>query len=431
MEVSVSAGDGLERRMTVQIPEEQIGPEVDKRLQSLQRTARLDGFRPGKVPIKVLRKKYSQGVRHEVLTGLVEATYSRALAQEGLKPAGAPAIEDLRDEQGAGCSYTAKFEVYPEIEIPDPSGFELVRETAEVTEADVDNMLETLRAQRVVWDDVDRPAAEGDQVVADFTGKMDGEPLEGAAGTDVPVEIGSGRLIDGFETGLVGLKAGDTRTLDLTFPENYHAEKLAGRPVSFDVEVKKVQEKRLPELDEAFVRSFGIESGRVEDLRADVRANMERELREALLNRAKGKVIEALLAAGTPEVPQVMVRAEAERLAGGAGAAAQGGQAPDPAMFLGEAEHRVAVALLMSEIVNTKDIQVDRDRVRQQVEEIASSYEDAQQVVDWYYSDPQRLREVESLVMENQVVEWVLERAQVTEEQRSFDDIMKPGQTRS
>lgn len=416
--------------MTVQIPEEQISPEVDKRLQSLQRTVKLDGFRPGKVPFKVLKQKYSAGVRHEVLTGLVEATYPQALMQEGLKPAGAPSIEDLTDQKGDGFSYTATFEVYPDIQVPDVSTFELVRETAEVTDQDVDAMLETLRAQRATWEDADRPAEMGDQVIADFAGTVDGAPLEGGAGSDVAIELGTGRLIDGFEAGLVGLAAGEQKTLELSFPEGYHAEQLSGKPVSFEVTVKKVQSKRLPEFDEEFVRSFGIESGQVADLKADVRLNMERELKDALKNRAKGRVIEALLGAADLDVPQALVKAEAERIAAAA-KADPNRPSLDADTLQPEARRRVAVALLMTEIVSANEIKLDEDKVREQVNDIAASYEDSKQVVDWYYGDPQRLNEIQSLVVENQVVDWVLERARVTEERRSFDEIMKPGQTSS
>lgn len=433
MQVTVDAGEGLERRLTVQVPEEQISPEVQKRLNSMRKTARIAGFRPGKVPMKVLERRYGKDVRGEVISGLIQSSFMEAVAKEDLAPAGAPTIDAVNDVAGGGFSYTAVFEVYPQVAIPDVSGFEITRPVAEVTDDDVERMIQTLREQRRTWEDVERPAADGDQVVIDFTGTIEGEAFPGNSATDFPLELGSGRLMDGFEAGLVGAAPGDTRTLELGFPEDYHAKDFAGKPVTFEVTVKKVQEARLPELDEAFFRGFGVNSGTREDFFAEVRNNMERELAEALGSQVKTRVMDALLEASAVEAPQALVEQEAERLRnqarGSLGAASGSVQELDLSLFTGQARRRVGLGLLLAEVVKEKGLEADQERVRRRVEDIAASYEDSDQVVAWYFQDRQRLQEIESMVMEEQIVDWVLENARVEDEHTTFDAIMKRGQT--
>ena len=432
MQVTVDTGEGLERRMTVQVPESEIEPEVRKRLQSLSRNVRLDGFRPGKVPLKVVERRYGSDVRGEVVSGVVQSSFLEAVANEQLRPASAPTIDSLEAEQGSGVSYTAVFEVYPEVTVPEVDGLELSRPQAEVTDADVDAMIDTLRRQRRTWETVDREAGEGDQVVVDYVGTIEGEEFPGNKGVDTEVELGAGNLIEGFESGLVGARAGETRSLDLSFPEGYHAAEVAGKPVHFEVTVKEVKAPRLPEIDAEFVQSFGIDSGALEDLRAEVRSNMERELHEKLRSTLKTDVMNGLLAASAPEVPQGLVSQEAERLAQQTmqriGAAAQV-QGLDGSLFQEEARRRVALGLLLSEVAKQHALVADPARVRERVETIASSYEQPDQVVKWYYGDPERLREVESMVLEDQIVDWVLEKAQVSDYRTTFDAMMKAGQT--
>lgn len=432
MQVTVDTGEGLERRMTVQIPESEIQPEVSKRLQSMRRNVRLDGFRPGKVPMKVLERRYGRDVRGEVVSGVVQSSFMKAVQDENLRPAGAPTIDSLDAEQGEGVSYTAVFEVYPEVAVPDLGGVEVARPVAEVTDADVENMIETLRRQRRTWEAVERPAAEGDQVVVDYVGTIEGQDFPGNKGMDTPVELGSGSLIEGFESGLTGASAGEVRTLELTFPEDYHAKEVAGKPVSFEVTVKAVKAPVLPEVDAAFVQGFGVESGSREELAEEVRRNMERELHDKIRATLKKDVMDRMLEASAPQVPQSLVSQEAERLAQqtlqSLGAAGRG-QSLDPGLFEDEARRRVALGLLLAEVARQNAITADPARVRERVETMASSYEQPEQVVAWYYADSDRLSEVESVVLEDQIVDWVLERARVEEYQTTFDAMMKAGQT--
>ncbi len=433
MQVTVEAGSGLERRMTIQVPEERIVTEVATRLKSIARTARIHGFRPGKAPMQVLERHYGRQVRDEVVSEVVQSSFMEALRQEALNPAAGPSIDHVDSVPGSGVSFTAVFEVYPEIALPDLSTLQLTRPRAEVTEQDVDNMIQTLRRQRRSWEAADRDAVEGDRVVLDYRGTINGEDFKGNEAKQVPVELGGGQLIDGFEAGLIGIRAGEERTLELTFPESYHDKEVAGKPVTFHVQASKVEEARLPEVDADFIHSFGIAEGGVEGLRNEVRDNMERELHEALRSKLKEQVMDNLLETCRVEVPKALVDGEAERLAHQTrdSLAAQGGSGINlPAsMFEERARRRVALGLILAELMKLSGLRPDPDKVRARVEAIASSYEEPEQVVRWYYGDRQRLSEIESVVTEEQLVDWLLGQSQVTEAQTTFDDVMKPGQT--
>lgn len=437
MQVSVENTSTLERRMTVQVPEEQVKGEVDKRLSEVRRSARIPGFRPGKVPGKVISQRFGRQVREEVVGELLQSSFFEALQQESLNPAGPPRIEPGDIHAGNGIEFTAIFDVYPEIEPPAPDSLAVQRPAAEVTDGDLDGMLETLRKQRRTWETVERAAAEGDQVVVDFRGTMEGEELEQGKGDEVPMEIGAGRMIPGFEEGLIGASAGDERELDLSFPEEYHAKDLAGKPVHFAIKVHRVEEASLPEITDEFAESFGVAEGGVEGLKNEVRNNMQRELEEALRNTTKTRVMDALIEGAEFEVPQSLVDEESNRgLERRKMELAQYGvdtsNLPlDPSMFADEAKRRVSLGLLLGEVIKRNEIEVDTDKVRERIESIASTYEDPDEVISWYYSQRERLSEIESAVLEDQVVEWILERAQVTEEASSFDALLNPGQTNS
>lgn len=429
MQVSVERQEGLERTLKVEIPSDRIEGAVEERLNRLQKQVRLDGFRPGKVPMRVVRTRYGGQVRQEVVGELIQSTLQEAVTQVEMQPAGSPRIDsaDEQPEEG-GMAYTATFEVYPEIELGEIGDLAVEKPVAEVTEADVDGMIETLRKQRQEFEEVDRPAEQGDRVVIDFVGRIDGEAFEGGSGEDTPVDLGAGRMIDGFEDQLEGIRPGEERELEVTFPEEYGASELAGRNATFSVTCKSVQAGRLPEVDEEFARQFGIESGSVDELRDGLRRNMERELKQALDAQVKRQVMDALVERHPIDVPDALVREEIGRLREQM-KQRLGGQMSDEQLtddlFREEALRRVRLGLLLSELVQRNGIQADDEAVREKVEEMASAYDDPQQVVQHYYENQQMLQGVQAMVVEDRVVDWILERANVTETQTNFDEVMQ------
>ncbi len=429
MQVSVESGEGLERRLLVDLPKEQVESEVERKLSELAKTVRLDGFRPGKVPPRVIRQRFGDQVRQEVYGDLIQKSFYEAVQQTEVAPVGDPSI-DLRDaaEEG-GLSYTATFQVMPEITLADLSGREVVKPVAEVTDADVDEMIEKLRSQRQTWEEVDRPAQDGDRVIIDFKGYIDGEAFEGGSAEEVPLVLGSGSMIDGFESGLLGASAGEERTLEVTFPEDYRAEHLAGKPATFEVKVRRVEASRLPEIDEEFVKEFGIEEGTEEALRAEVRKNMENELEQKISRMVKDAVTDLLREANPVEVPEAMVKREAEHMKQQAmqEMQARGQQSAfdlPASLFEEEARKRVQLSLLMGEIIDKQGLKAEEDEVRAMLERLAASYEDPQEVVDYYMNNPEQRATVEHLVLENKVVDWVLDQVVVKEDKRTFSDVM-------
>ena len=443
MQVSVETTEGLERRLTVALPSDDIESAVDERLRNLGRTARLNGFRPGKVPFKVVKKRYEPQVRSEVLGTMINRSYHDAVEQEKLRPAGQPRIEPVLDRDGAeetpeegadkpGFRFTATFEVYPEFEPVFDDSIKVVRPVVDIEESDVDEMLENLRKQRTGFEPVERAAADGDQVLIDFTGRIDGEAFDGGSAEKAPLVLGSNAMIPGFEEQLVGASAGDERTVTVTFPNEYQAEHLAGREAEFDIVVHEVRESKLPEFDEGLVRSFGIEDGTLESLRADIRGNMERELKQRVDGKVKGQVMDGLVALNPIEVPAALVSEEIGRqreqlmkqMPEGADASFLGDE-----LFREQSERRVRLGLVVGEIIQRRELRAEAAAVREQVERLASAYQDPQQVVDHYYSNPELLRNIEGLVLEEAVTGAVLEAADVTDEPTSFKEIMNPPQT--
>lgn len=435
MQVTVDTTNGLERRMRVQIPEDRVQGEVDKRLGDMARSMRIPGFRPGKTPVKVVRQRFGRAVRDEVVGDMVRSSLVDAIGQEQLNPAGMPTIEPVSSEPGQGVVFTAVFDVYPDIDLPPVESLQIARPRAQVEDADVDRMIETLRRQRRAWESVERPAAIGDRVVINFRGEVDGQALEQGEGTEVPLELGSGRMIPGFEDGLVGANGGQQRPLSLQFPDDYPAAELAGKPVEFSVEVQRVEEGRLPAVDDEFAASFGVADGGAEGLRLEVRNNMTRELNEALSAITKQRVMESLLSGKPVDLPTALVEQERDRaMEQSRTEMIHSGVDPQaielrPEAFEEAARRRVALGLLLNELIKVNDIEVDTEKVRARIETVASTYEDPNEVIGWYYSDPARLSDIESTVLEGQVVDWVLERASVTEERTSFDEVLNPGQT--
>ena len=432
MQVTVETTRGLERCMRVEIPEEKVKGEIDKRLGDLARSVRIPGFRPGKAPLKIVARHYGRQVRDEVVGGIVRESLADALDREHLRPAALPRIASL--ETASGVAYTATFDVLPDITLPQFDSIEIARPVAIVSDEDVDRMMEKMRVQRRTWREVERAATSSDRVVVDLEGHVDGEPVEEVRAKELPVELDAGRMVDGFEDGLVGVQAGDDRTMELSFPESY-PEHLADKPVTFEVKVHRVEEPELPDVDDEFARSLGVEDGGVEGLRGAVRANMEREFDHGLHTLLKQRVMEALLAGDDIELPESMVRNEVARAMQRRHEELEHSGIDhrrielSPDAFEAPVRRRIAFGLVVAEIAREHRIELDHAQVRARVEAIASSYPEPARMLDWFYSDRSRLSGIESLALEEQVVQWVLEHARVTDEPTSFDRILNPGQT--
>ena len=429
MQVSVENTSALERRMTIGVPAERIETEVNKRLQQTARKAKIPGFRPGKVPMSVIRQRYEDGARQDALGDLIQATFYEAVVEQKLNPAGAPSVEPKTFEKGKDLEYIATFEVFPEFSV---AGFESVnveRLSADVADSDLDNMLEILRKQNVSFEVADRAAANEDQLNIDFVGKIDGEEFAGGSATGTQLVLGSGRMIPGFEDGLVGAKAGEERVLNLTFPEDYQNLELAGKTAEFTVTVNTVSAPTLPELNETFFNQFGIKETGIEGFRTEVRKNMERELRQAIKSKVKNQVMDGLLAANPIEVPKALLENEVNRLRVQAVQQFGGNIKPDqlPAeLFEEQAKRRVELGLIVAEVVKQFDLKPDEARVRELIQEMASAYQEPEQVVAWYYKNEQQMNEVRSVVLEEQVVDTVLQKASVTDKAVSYEEAVKP-----
>jgi trigger factor len=422
MQVSVENTGGLGRRMTVQVPAEQIDREVDSRLQSMRATIRLDGFRPGKVPLGVVVKKYGTRVRREVMEQIIHSTLQDALARESLQPAAEPRIEPVESLPGQSLQYVATFEVFPELTAPLDYGFRVVRPVVQIGDADVDGMLEKLRRQRATWRTVDRAARKEDQVVIDFEGTVEGRAFSGGTAKNIPLVLGSGTMVSGFEEQLVGTLASQDRIVRVTFPADYPSREIGGKEVEFAVKVHSVSEMVLPELDDEFARAFGVAEKGMEGLRQEVAANMQRELKQLIKSNLKDQVFSALLERNPVEVPRSLVSDEAVRLR----TRASSSEAANDSVLEHNAERRVKLGVLVTAIVRQNRIQVDPGRVRETVESIAASYEKPEEVVQWYYGKQEMLGGVQSAVMEDQVVDWVLEHSGVLvdDETTTFDRLV-------
>jgi trigger factor len=422
MQVSVENTGGLERRMTVQVPAERIDQEVTSRLQSMKSSIRLDGFRPGKVPLQVVENKYGAQVRQEVIEQVINSTLHEALTQENIRPAGEPSIAPQEANPGEELEFVATFEVFPEIDGAIRFGFTITRPVVEIGAADIESMLEKLRKQRATSSVVDRKAQAGDQVVIDFEGTIDGNPFTGNKGEQVPVVLGSNSMIPGFEDQLAGLTAGEEATINITFPGDYPAGEVAGKAADFRVKVHSVSEMVLPVLDDEFARAFGMEDKGLEGLRAEVTSNMQRELKSIITSNLKDQVFTGLLENNPVEVPRNLVDSELAQLQ-----SQQEYQGTDTVQLEASAERRVKLGVLVSEVVKQNQLQVDPDRVREAIETIAASYEKPEEVIQYYYGSQEVLANVQSAVMEDQVVDWILENAglEIQDDQTTFDALVE------
>jgi len=432
MQVSVETISELNRKMTVHVPEDKIREQVTSRLRSLAGKVKIDGFRPGKVPQSLVEKRFGASVREEVLADMIQSSFYDAIRAEKLNPAGGPLITP--QESGEGLSYVADFEVMPEFVLLPLDVLEVKRFVSEVTEEDLDGMVLRLREQRKTWQEVSRPAAIEDRLIISFEGKVGDESITNGRVEDLPVVLGSNQLIPGFENNLVGATRDSKLSFDLPFPQDYGNEKLAGKIAQFTVDVTKVEEGVLPELNTDFAKAYGIEDGDLETLRTDIKANMEREMNRALQSRTKNSVMEQLFDRHSSlSVPRVLVDQELTQLLAPYKQAAQKrNQGIDEAGLTERlepvAKRRVALGLILNKLIETNRLSVDPKRVRAAVEDLATSYEHPEHVVSWYYSNREQLKQVESMVLEEQVVEVVLAKAKITDEKISFKDLMQPSQ---
>jgi trigger factor len=431
MQVSLTATGGLERRLEVAIPAAEVDGEVANRLNRISRTARLKGFRPGKAPIAVIRQQYGDQVHGEVINDLMRRSFSEAVAREKLNPAGGPRIEPIELKPGADLRYAAVFEILPEVKLQPVADIVIEKPVASVADSDLDAMLDTLRKQRPVFTEVARGAAANDRVTVSFKGTIDGVPFDGGSGENVAITLGAGQVMKEFEEALIGAKPGDAREASATFDADHPKKELAGKPAHFAIQVVKVEEQAPAALDEEFAKGFGIADGSIDALRAEVRANMERELNEAIRQNLRSQVLEKLYERNPLELPRQMVdetvqelQVEMLRRAGVRDAK----QLPPREPFEQPARRRVALGLLMSELVRTAGLKVSREAVQEKLNELASSYSNPEEVRKAYLQNAEMMRQIESQVLEQQAIEWVLGQARVNEKSSSFAELTKFGQ---
>jgi len=434
MQVSVETTSNIERHMTIGVPAQEIDQAVQNRLQETARTVRLNGFRPGKVPMSVVKRRFGDSVRQEIVGEIMRDNYVKALQEQDLNPAGWPRFEPKTMEEGKDLEFVAIFEVLPEIELGDLSAVTIEKPQADVTDADIDTMIDNLRTQQATMKSVKRKSKNKDIVVIDFNGTIDGEEFEGGAAEKHRLTLGSGQMIPGFEKAIVGGKAGEELEIDVTFPEDYHNEELKGKPVKFQVTIHEVEEPQLPELDAEFFKKFGIEAEDEAAFRVEVKKNMERELKQAISNKVKNDVVDALLNSTEFDVPASLVDQEIDRLRQDAvkrfGGQMDFQQLPKE-IFEEQARRRVKTGLLFQEVVKKNELTADAEKVEEKIQEIASTYEQPEEVIAHFNSSPEQKSQIESTVLEDAVVEYVLGQAQITEKAMKYEEAIQAGQAQS
>lgn len=432
MQVSVETTEGLERRLTITVPADKVDTEIQNRLRHIAKTQRIDGFRPGKVPVSVIRKRYGKAVRDEVSAEVMQRNYVDALIGEKINPAGAPAIEQKTNEAGKDLEFVATFEVYPEVQLGDLKSLKIEKPIVAVEDADLEKMLGTLQKQHATWKEVKRKSKKTDKVTIDFNGSIDGEEFDGGKAENFELELGSERMIPGFEKGIIGAKAGEEVTVEVTFPEDYHAENLKGKDAQFAVKVHKVEGQVLPEIDDEFATLFGVTEGGVEALKTEVRKNMERELTQAVKGKVKEQVIRGLLEMHEMDLPKALIKQEIQGLRqqamqrfGGQISPENAPQLPDE-LFEGQAQDRVKTGLLLGEVIKSKDLKVEEERVTALIESMASAYENPEEVVQYYQSNNELMQQMRNVALEEQAIDTLVELADVSDVDASFDEIMNP-----
>lgn len=432
MQVSIETTSGLERRLTVGVPAEQVENEVDNRIKQAARTVSIKGFRKGKVPVSVVKQRFGANIRQEVVGDVISRSFYAAVQKENVKPAGQPSIQPKQLSPGKDLEYVAVFEVYPSVALADMGSFEITRHSAKVTDADLDTMVETLRKAQATWKVVETSAADGDRVNINYVGTKDGVEFAGGKADNQNLILGSKSMIPGFEDGIVGMKAGEEKTISVTFPEDYQSEELKGAKAEFKITLNSVSAAELPELDQAFFDKFGVAGSDLAKFRNEVKVNMERELNNALKAKVKLQVMDALITSHQVDVPKALVANEInllrEQMLQRFGGQKQNFDVrsllPDT-MFQDEAQRRVTLGLIVGEIVKDAKLKPDATLIKSKIEEIASTYEQPQEVVDYYNSNRELLAGVESAVLEDQVVDYIVSKAKVTETEASYDDIVK------
>lgn len=430
MQVTVETLEGLQRRLNITVPAANIEDAVAAELRNIAKNRRFDGFRKGKVPMKMVAKMYGKAVRQDVLGEVMQRHFIEAIVKEKINPAGAPTFAPVEIGEGKDLVFTATFEVYPEVELKGLESIAVEKPSAEVTDADVAEMLETLRKQQATWKEVDEAAENGKRVSIDFVGSIDGEEFEGGKAENFPLEMGAGRMIPGFEDGIVGKTKGMEFVIDVNFPEEYHAENLKGKAAQFAIKVNKVEARELPELNDEFVARFGVAEGGVDALKAEVRKNMERELKQAIKARIKEQAIEGLVKANEIDVPSALIDQEigvlrqqaAQRFGGNVEAAAQ----LPRELFEEQAKRRVVVGLLLGEVIRTHELKADEEKVKALITEMATAYEDPTEVVAYYEQNQQLMNNMRNVALEEQAVDAIIAKAQVTEKAISFSELMNP-----
>ncbi|OCG30280.1 trigger factor [Gilliamella sp. Choc4-2] len=428
MQVSLETTQGVGRRLSIAIKADEIKKAIDKELINTAKKVRIDGFRKGKVPLKIVEQRYGASILQDALSDLMQRNFIEAIIQEKLNPAGAPTYIPTEYKNGEDYTFTVEFEVYPEVEVKDLDKIEIEKPVAEVVDADIETMIETLRKQQGTWKEVDQDAKEQFRVTLDFVGKVDGEEFEGGKANDFVLVLGQGRMIPGFEDAIIGHKVGDKFDINVTFPEDYHSENLKGKPAVFAATLKKIEELELPELTKEVIKRFGIADGTVESLRAEVRKNMTRELNATIRNKIKTQVIDGLVKHNEIDVPTALIEREVDVLRKQA-LSRFGGNMKQPVelpkeLFEVEAKRRVSIGLLFSEIIEKNKLKADDSRVQSLIDEIATAYEDPKEVIEYYRNDKKAMDNIRSVALEDQVVDLLLTSAKVTDKKYSFSELM-------
>lgn len=432
MQVSVEITQGLERRLTISVPAETVDVEVKNRLRQVSKTQRIDGFRPGKVPASVIQKRYGKSVRQEVAGEIMQRNFVDAIIAEKINPAGRPSFVAKSNEDGKPLEFEATFEIYPEVELKDLEKIAVERPDVEVNDSDLDEMFKTLQKQHQTWKENKRITKKGDKLTLDFNGRVDGEEFEGGKAEGFELELGAGRMIPGFEKEITGMKAGEEKTIKVTFPDDYHAENLKGKEAEFDIVVHKTEGSVLPKVDEEFAKLFGVQEGGVDALRTEVSKNMARELTQAVKGKVKEQVIEGLLAGHEVGLPSALVAQEVDVLRQQAMQRFQGQMDPKnlpelpSEMFTEQAERRVKIGLLLGEVIKVNELTVDNAKVDELIATAASAYEDPKEVIEYYANKKELMQQMQNVALEEQAVEFLVEKADVSSKKASFKDIMNP-----
>jgi len=432
MQVSVETTKGLERRITISVPAETVDVEVKNRLRQVSKTQRINGFRPGKVPPSVIQKRYGKSVRQEVAGEIMQRSFVDAIVAEKINPAGRPSFVAKSNEDGKALEFEATFEVYPEVALKDLESITIERPAVEVTDTDLDEMFETLQKQHQTWKENKRKTKKGDKLTLDFTGRIDGEEFEGGKAEGFELELGAGRMIPGFEKEVTGMKAGEEKTISVTFPDDYHAENLKGKAAEFDIVVHKTEGAVLPEINDEFAKLFGVEEGGVEALREEVGKNMARELNQAVKAKVKEQVLDGLLSSHEVDVPAALVAQEVDVLRQQAMQRFQGQMDPKnlpelpSEMFKEQAERRVKIGLLLGEVIKVNELKVNDAKVDELIATAASAYEDPKEVIEYYANNKELMQQMQNVALEEQAVEHLVEIAKVKDKKASFKDIMNP-----